>query len=65
MVVGEPYCWDEMGMTSSGGSTSDVATTDITIVSPGHFLAAGLSGTVPVLTGLTAQQARPNLPMAT
>jgi hypothetical protein len=42
-----------MGMTSAGGSTSDVATTDITIVSPGHFLAAGLSGTVTVLTGLT------------
>ncbi len=29
IVVGEPYCWDEMGMTSGGGSTSDVATTDI------------------------------------
>jgi len=53
IVVGEPYCWDEMGMTSAGGSTSDVATTDITIVSPGHFLAAGLSGTVPVLTDIT------------
>ncbi|MFB0554995.1 MAG: hypothetical protein ACETWQ_16940 [Phycisphaerae bacterium] len=52
MVVGEPYCWDEMGMTRAGGSTSDVATTDITIVSPGHFLAAGLSGTVPVLTDI-------------
>jgi hypothetical protein len=52
IVVGEPYCWDEMGMTSGGGSTSDVATTDITIVSPGHFLAAGLSGTVPVLTDI-------------
>ncbi len=53
IVVGEPYCWDEMGMTSGGGSTSDVATTDITIVSPGHFLAAGLSGTVTVLTDIT------------
>ena len=53
IVVGEPYCWDEMGMTRAGGSTSDVATTDITIVSPGHFLAAGLSGTVPVLTDIT------------
>jgi len=52
IVVGEPYCWDEMGMTKGGGSTSDVATTDITIVSPGHFLAAGLSGTVPVLTDI-------------
>jgi hypothetical protein len=53
IVVGEPYCWDEMGMTSAGGSTSDVTTTDITIVSPGHFLAAGLSGTVSVLTDIT------------
>jgi len=66
MVVGEPYCWDEMGMTRAGGSTSDVATTDITIVSPGHFLAAGLSGTVPVLTDIagsagTAQFANGNV----
>ena len=52
MVVGEPYAWDEMGMTIGTGSTSDVATTDITIVNPGHFLAAGLSGTVPVLTAI-------------
>jgi len=50
MVVGEPYAWDEMGMMVGTGSTSDVATTDITIVNPGHLLAAGLSGTVPVLT---------------
>ncbi|MFQ6036632.1 MAG: hypothetical protein ACE5NM_12415, partial [Sedimentisphaerales bacterium] len=53
MVVGEPYCWDEMGMTLGGGGTSDVATTDITIVNPDHFLAAGLSGTVTVLTNIT------------
>ena len=53
MVVGEPYCWDEMGMTRAGGSTSDVASTDITIVSPGHPMAAGLSGTVTVLTDIT------------
>ncbi|MHC4597256.1 MAG: hypothetical protein ACYS19_20215 [Planctomycetota bacterium] len=53
MVVGEPYCWDEMGMTlNSPCQTSDVATTDITIVSPVHYLAAGLSGTVSVLTDL-------------
>ncbi len=62
MVVGEPYCWDEMGMTlNSPCETLDVATTDITIVSPVHYLAAGLSGTVSVLTdivgsvGTTAQ----------
>jgi hypothetical protein len=53
MVVGEPYCWDEMGMTlNSPCITSDVATTDITIVEPGHYLSAGLSGTVTVLTDL-------------
>jgi hypothetical protein len=52
IVVGEPYCWDEMGMIQGGGQTSDVATTDITIVEPGHYLAAGLSGTVTVLTAL-------------
>ena len=62
MVVGEPYCWDEMGMTlNSPCRTSDVATTDITIANPEHYLAAGLSGTVSVLTdivnsaGATAQ----------
>jgi hypothetical protein len=51
MVVGEVYAWDEMGMTlNSPCITSDVATTDVTIVNPGHFMAAGLRGTVPVLT---------------
>ncbi len=54
MVVGEPYAWDEMGMTlNSPCITSDVATTDIEIISPSHFLAAGLSGTVTVLTKIT------------
>ncbi|MHC4681892.1 MAG: discoidin domain-containing protein [Planctomycetota bacterium] len=50
MIVGEPYAWDEMGMTLGGGGTSDVASLDIRIVDPGHYLAAGLSGTVTVLT---------------
>jgi len=53
MIVGEPYAWDEMGMTLGGGGTSDVATTDIEIINPTHFLAAGLSGTVTVLTDIT------------
>jgi len=53
MVVAEPWAWDEMGLTEGGGSGTDVATTDIEIVAPGHFLAAGLSGTVPVLTDIT------------
>ncbi|MHC4726505.1 MAG: hypothetical protein ACYS17_04690 [Planctomycetota bacterium] len=56
MIVGEPYAWDEMGMTHGGGGTSDVATTDITIVSPGHPMAAGLSGTVTVLTDLAGSE---------
>jgi hypothetical protein len=54
MVVAEPWAWDEMGLTEGGGSGTDVATTDIEIVEPGHFLAAGLSGTVPVLTDITS-----------
>jgi len=53
MVVAEPWAWDEMGLTEGGGSGADVATTDMEIVEPGHFLAAGLSGTVPVLTDIT------------
>jgi len=53
MVVAEPWAWDEMGLTEGGGSGTEVATTDIEIVEPGHFLAAGLSGTVPVLTDIT------------
>ncbi len=52
MIVGEPYAWDEMGMSLVAGITTDVATTDITIVKPGHFLAGGLSGTVPVLSNI-------------
>jgi WD40 repeat protein len=59
MIVGEPYCWDGMGMTlNSPCITSDVATTDITIVNPGHYLAAGLSGTVTVLTNIVGSAGR-------
>jgi len=53
MVINEAWAWDEMGLTEGGGSGIDVATTDIEIVDPGHYLAAGLSGTVPVLTDIT------------
>ena len=54
MIVGEPYAWDEMGMTlNSPCITSDVATTEIEIINPSHFLAAGLSGTVTVLTDIS------------
>lgn len=53
MVITEAWAWDEMGLTEGGGSGVDVATTDIEIVDPEHYLAAGLSGTVPVLTDIT------------
>ena len=55
MVVMEPWAWDEMGLTSGGGAGDDVATTDIEIVDSGHFLAAGLGGTVPVLIDITGE----------
>jgi len=53
MVITEAWAWDEMGLTEGGGTGIDVATTDIEIVDPGHYLAAGLRGTVPVLTDIT------------
>ncbi|MCP4257656.1 MAG: hypothetical protein GY774_09050, partial [Planctomycetes bacterium] len=53
MIITECWAWDEMGLTKGGGAGQDVATTDIEIVNPGHSLAAGLSGTVSVLTDIT------------
>ena len=53
MIINEPWAWDEMGLDTGGGGGNDVATTDITIVSPGHPLAAGLTGTVKVLTDIS------------
>jgi hypothetical protein len=52
MVVMEPWGWDEMGLTLGGGAGLEVATTDLDIVDPTHPLAAGLTGTVPVLTAI-------------
>ncbi len=56
MVVGEPWAWDEMGLTYGSGDDSDdnAVTVDVEIVNPGHYLAAGLRGTVAVLTDLTS-----------
>ncbi len=56
MVITECWGWDEMGLTSGGGAGQEVATTDIEIVTPGHPLAAGLSGTVTVLTDITSDR---------
>jgi hypothetical protein len=53
MVITESYAWDEMGLTEGGGQAQNVVTTDIEIIDPGHYLAAGFSGTVTVLTAIT------------
>jgi hypothetical protein len=56
MIITECWAWDEMGLTIGGGAGQDVATTDIEIVNPGHPLAAGLSGTVTVLSDITGPE---------
>ena len=53
MIVGEMWGWDEMGLTYGGGADENTVTADVEIVSPEHPLAAGLSGTVAVLTDIT------------
>ncbi len=53
MVITECWAWDEMGLTLGGGAGQNVATTEIEIILPGHPLAAGLTGIVPVLTDIT------------
>lgn len=52
MIITEAWGYDEMGLTLGTGEGIDVATTEIEIVQPGHPLAAGLSGTVSVLTDI-------------
>jgi len=54
IIVGEPWAWDEMGLTEGDGGDDPAVTTDVEIVDPGHYLAAGLSGTVAVLTDILA-----------
>ena len=54
MIVGEAFAWDEMGLSEGGGGDDDAVTTDVGIVDPGHYMAAGLSGTVAVLTDITS-----------
>ncbi len=56
MVITEAWGWDEMGLTLGGGAGSDVATTEIEIVAPEHPLAAGLTGTVSVITDLASDR---------
>jgi len=52
MVIIECWGWDEMGLTLGAGQSQAVVSTDLEIVAPEHFLAAGFSGTTTVLTGL-------------
>ncbi|MHC4431808.1 MAG: hypothetical protein ACYTBS_08210, partial [Planctomycetota bacterium] len=54
MVVNEMWAWDEMGLTHGGGADEVVVTTNIEIVNPAHYLAAGLSGSVAMLTDITS-----------
>ena len=54
MIVTEMWAWDEMGLTHGGGADELVVTTKIEIVNPGHPLAAGLSGSVALLTDTTS-----------
>ncbi|UCG58515.1 MAG: LamG domain-containing protein, partial [Phycisphaerales bacterium] len=53
MIVGEPYAWDEMGLTTDTARNQIPDSVNITIVSAGHPMAAGYSGDVPVFTGLS------------
>ncbi len=54
MIVNEMWAWDEMGLTHGGGADELVVTTNIEIVNPVHPLAAGLSGSVALLTDITS-----------
>jgi len=54
MIITECWAWDEMGLTLGGGAGQDVVSTGIEIVGPSHYLAAGFSGTVTVLTDLAS-----------
>ena len=54
MIVNEMWAWDEMGLTHGGGADEIVVTTNVEIVNPVHPLAAGLSGSVALLTDITS-----------
>ncbi|MCH8193570.1 MAG: discoidin domain-containing protein [Planctomycetes bacterium] len=53
MIIGEGWAWDEMGLSAGSAGCIDVVNTNITIVNPEHRLAAGLTGTVAVLTDVS------------
>ncbi|MCU0913095.1 MAG: hypothetical protein MUC88_00855 [Planctomycetes bacterium] len=53
IVTTEAWAWDEMGLTSGAGAGQNAVTPNVDIVAPGHPLAAGLTGTVPVFSAIT------------
>ncbi len=61
MIVNEMWAWDEMGLTHGGGADEAAVTTNIEIVNPGHPLAAGLSGSIALLTDITSSLGACNL----
>jgi hypothetical protein len=54
MVITEAWAWDEMGLTSGGGAGQNAVTPEVQIVMSAHPLAAGLTGSVPVVSSLTS-----------
>ena len=68
MVICEAWGWDEMGLSTVTSGVAEglaVTTADIEIVAPGHPLAAGLTGTVPVFTAITGTRGAARLATGT
>ena len=59
IIIAEPYAWDEMGLITGGGTNQVPDSANITITYPGHPMAAGYSGEVPVYTDLPGSELIP------
>jgi len=59
IIVAEPYAWDEMGLIVGGGTNQVPDSVNVTIIYPGHPMAAGYSGDVPVYTELPGSELIP------
>lgn len=55
LIISEMYAWDEFQMSSVTGEGIGVTSTNIDIVNPNHYLAAGLSGSVQVLNSVSGR----------
>lgn len=51
VIVAKAALYDEMNLTAAGNNGSEVNQTSIDIIDPAQPMAAGLAGTVPLLTG--------------